>query len=207
MNFYEEFQYLTGFLTGTIAIIALGIQVTAKEIIGAYHIICTADASVLGRKFNLRRELASIKFYKTETSVFAGAPANPGDVGIDLAADLGGEGNYVTLNWGEPPVMIGTGVSIELQDGIEATIRPRSSLNLKGIHLGFGTIDSSYRGELKINLLPLGPFADGYKVSHGDRIGQLVISKFVTPYFEEVEDVAELSVTARGTGGYGSTGV
>ena len=77
-------------------------------------------------------------------------------------------------------------------------IRPRSSLNAKGVHVAYGTVDSGYRGELKVVMsAPL------YKVHKGDKIAQLIVLPLVktTP-----EVVTELPLSDRGEGGFGSTG-
>jgi dUTP diphosphatase len=101
-------------------------------------------------------------------------------------------------------VLIGTGLFVELPTGHEAQIRPRSGLALTyGLTVlnTPGTIDSDYRGEIKVLLINLGE--DEVTVHHGDRIAQMIISKY-----EQVDlfEVNELGVTSRGDGGYGHTG-
>ncbi len=100
--------------------------------------------------------------------------------------------------------LVGTGLFIELPEGYEAQIRPRSGLALKhGLTIlnAPGTIDADYRGEIKVLLVNLSPTP--VSVSPGERIAQMVVSRH-----EKVEwQVAEsLSETLRGQGGYGSTG-
>jgi dUTP pyrophosphatase len=101
--------------------------------------------------------------------------------------------------------LIATGLFIELVNGYEAQIRPRSGLALKhGITVlnSPGTIDADYRGEIKVLLIN---FSESeFKVSSGDRIAQMIISKHEQVSWDEVE---LLSDTARGAGGYGHTGV
>lgn len=100
--------------------------------------------------------------------------------------------------------LIGTGIFIELPEGYEAQIRPRSGLALKyGITIlnSPGTIDADYRGELKILLINLS--SEDFIVKKGDRIAQMIINRYEKIQWEEV---AELSDTQRGTGGYGHTG-
>lgn len=100
--------------------------------------------------------------------------------------------------------LIGTGLYIELPEGCEAQIRPRSGLAYKkGITVlnTPGTIDADYRGEVKVLLINLSN--DTHTLEHGERIAQMVINQFVPVEWEEVQN---LSDTARGTGGYGSTG-
>ena len=100
--------------------------------------------------------------------------------------------------------IIATGLRVEIPQGFEMQIRPRSGLAVKhGISLPNtpGTIDSDYRGPLGVALINLG--AEPYLVSHGDRIAQIVIAPVVQARFEVAES---LSDTARGVGGFGSTG-
>ena len=97
-----------------------------------------------------------------------------------------------------------TGLSVEIPEGYEAQIRPRSGLALKhGISLANtpGTIDSDYRGPLGVLLINLG--AAAFVVVHGERIAQMVVAPVVRVRFEPAE---ALGVTARGAGGFGSTG-
>jgi dUTP pyrophosphatase len=98
----------------------------------------------------------------------------------------------------------GTGLAIAVPDGFECQIRPRSGLALKnGITVANtpATIDSDYRGEVKVILVNLG--ADPFEVTRGMRIGQMVIAKVERVEFQPV---AELPDTSRGGGGFGSTG-
>jgi dUTP pyrophosphatase len=100
---------------------------------------------------------------------------------------------------------VATGFAMAIPDGYEVQVRPRSGLALKhGITVPNtpGTIDSDYRGELKVILINHGeaPFA----IRRGDRIAQLVAAPVQRAAFEEVDD---LDATARGAGGFGSTGV
>ncbi len=102
------------------------------------------------------------------------------------------------------PRAVATGLRMELPAGVEGQVRPRSGLALRHavtVPNAPGTIDPDYRGELKVPLLNLGP--DPVRIRRGDRIAQLVIARFETPEVEEVESLAE---SARGEGGFGSTG-
>jgi dUTP pyrophosphatase len=99
---------------------------------------------------------------------------------------------------------VATGLVFEIPDGVEMQVRPRSGLALKhGITLpnAPGTIDSDYRGELKIILANIG--ADAVTIRRGDRIAQLVFARYEVPSLAEAE---ELTATGRGEGGFGSTG-
>jgi len=101
--------------------------------------------------------------------------------------------------------LIPTSLYIELPEGFEAQIRPRSGLAFKhgiGIVNSPGTIDADYRGEIKVLLIN---FSDQlFEIKVGDRIAQMVIAKHEKASWIEVE---ELNETTRGAGGYGHTGV
>lgn len=101
--------------------------------------------------------------------------------------------------------LIPTGIKIELPRGYEAQIRPRSGLAIKsGITLSncVGTIDEDYRGEVCVGLINLS--REEFTIKRGDRIAQMLIAPVVRANIQVLE---ELSATARGTGGFGSTGV
>ena len=94
---------------------------------------------------------------------------------------------------------------MEIPKGCEAQIRARSGLAIRyGITMinGIGTIDSDYRGEIKIPLVNLGD--ESFVIKNGDRIAQMVISRYETVSWEKVSEVGE---TIRGNGGFGHTGV
>jgi len=93
------------------------------------------------------------------------------------------------------------GIAVEIPPGFEAQLRPRSSLNAKGILGHFGTIDSDYRGEISAVLTNLS--AEKFEVHPGDRIAQLVIAPVERVELVRVE---QLSETARGERGFGHTG-
>ena len=101
--------------------------------------------------------------------------------------------------------LVGTGISISFSHGFEAQIRPKSGLAINhGITLlnSPGTIDAGYRGEIKVIMANLGD--KEYKVGKGKKICQVVFNKIETP---EIEEVNELEESARGKGGFGSTGL
>lgn len=101
-------------------------------------------------------------------------------------------------------MLVPTGLRLEIPAGYEMQVRPRSGLSFKhGVTLvnAPGTIDSDYRGPLGVLLVNLG--AESYVVSHGERIAQAVVAPVVQAAFELV---GGLSDTARGAGGFGSTG-
>ncbi len=101
-------------------------------------------------------------------------------------------------------VLVPTGLVMELPEGIECQVRPRSGLALKhGLTLpnSPGTIDPDYRGEIKVILQNLG--AEPLRLERGERIAQLVFARFEAP---RVEEAANLASSGRGEGGFGSTG-
>ncbi|MDP2272873.1 MAG: dUTP diphosphatase [Archangium sp.] len=121
--------------------------------------------------------------------------------GMDLLADLTGEVQLDSLE----RRLIPTGLSLELPPGYEAQIRPRSGLALKqGLTClnSPGTIDADYRGEVGVLLINLSK--EPVTLKRGDRIAQMVISPTVQAQLVEVETLSE---TARGQGGFGSTGL
>ena len=100
--------------------------------------------------------------------------------------------------------LIPTGYSIELPEGFEAQVRPRSGLAIKnriGILNSPGTIDSDYRGEIKVILTNFG--VEPFTIRRGDRIAQLIVQRYARVEWIESED---LSGTVRGEGGFGHTG-
>src|SRR5579864_1456385 len=126
---------------------------------------------------------------------YAHGPAE--DAGLDLRAV-----ENTTLLPGAPQ-LVPTGIAIELPPGHEAQIRPRSGLALRhSITLpnSPATIDPGYRGEIRVILLNLGK--QDYVVQRGDRIAQMVIARYEPVEWEE----GELGDSARGSGGFGSSG-
>ena len=125
--------------------------------------------------------------------------AHKGDSGVDL---------YAAEEYLLKPMerkLIPTGIKIEIPYGYEAQIRPKSGLAVEhGIsHANsVGTIDSSYRGEIKIPMINLSD--NPYKIEKGKKIGQMIFAKVETAVFEEVEDLGE---TTRNDKGFGSTGL
>jgi|TARA_B100001093_G_scaffold355704_1_gene340290 dUTP pyrophosphatase len=124
----------------------------------------------------------------------------PGSSGMDISAYI--EKN-VEINPGEKSI-IPTGFHLSIPEGYEVQIRPRSGLAAKkGITVlnTPGTIDSDYRGEIKVILINLSQ--EKFIVENNMRIAQIVICPVIQAHFEEVN---ELSSTDRGSGGFGSTG-
>ena len=141
---------------------------------------------ILVKKLNSRVKLPS---YKTK-----------GSSGMDLMAFLDESISIIP----QKSELIPTGISIAIPENTEVQIRPRSGLAAKNnisILNTPGTIDSDYRGELKVILYNHGD--KEFKVKNGDRIAQMVLVPIIKATFEEVENLPE---TIRGEGGFGSTG-
>jgi dUTP pyrophosphatase len=135
-----------------------------------------------------------VKFKKLHPLVEDLHYAKPGDAGMDLTAvDISKDefGNVVCY----------TGIAVEIPEGYVGLIFPRSSISKYDMHLrnSVGVIDSGYRGEIMVKF---GFLPDGKLYSMGDKIAQLIILPYPQITFEEV---AELSETERGEGGFGST--
>jgi dUTP pyrophosphatase len=123
--------------------------------------------------------------------------------GMDLRAAVP-ENAPLTLEPGAR-VLVPTGFAMSIPPGFEAQIRPRSGLALKhglGLVNAPGTIDSDYRGEIKIILINLGQ--ENFEIARGMRIAQMIIAPVLQV---AIEPVTSLDDTARGAGGFGSTGV
>ncbi len=127
-------------------------------------------------------------------------PATLGSAGVDLRAAI--EEDLLI----EPGarVLVPSGFAIELPEGFEGQVRPRSGLALRhGISIpnAPGTIDSDYRGEIKVILMNAG--SEPFRVSRGDRIAQLVVAPVQRAIWREVDGLVD---TGRGDGGFGHTG-
>jgi dUTP pyrophosphatase len=125
--------------------------------------------------------------------------AHPGDAGLDLVSI-----ETKTIAPGASQ-LIHTGIALELPDGTEAQVRPRSGLALKHqitVLNSPGTIDAGYRGEICVILINHGQ--QPFHVEPGMRIAQMVVTPFIQATVESVE---QLDDSARSTGGFGSTGI
>lgn len=139
-----------------------------------------------------------IRFKKLDERAIEPKRARDGDAGYDLCAL-----EATTLAPGEFKV-VPSGIAVELPDGVEVQVRPRSGLAAKhGISLvnAPGTVDSGYRGDIGAILINHG--SEPFEIDEGMRMAQLVFSEFLAP---ELEKADELSDTERGDKGYGSTG-
>jgi len=141
--------------------------------------------------------------YKLLADVPPPAYQTAGASGIDLCAAVA-----FSLRQGQR-VKVATGLCVEIPVGFEGQIRPRSSMSAEGVDVTLGTIDSDYRGEISVLLTrltdanPLAMFDAPIEFARGDRIAQLVIAPVERVELVRVE---QLSETARGRGGFGSTG-
>lgn len=143
-------------------------------------------------RFNKINALAQIPQYMSE-----------GAAGCDAYACLE---EPITLNPGDR-VAVSTGLAIEIPPGYEVQVRPRSGLAIKkGVTVvnAPGTIDSDYRGEVKVLLVNLDK--NPVTIEHGERVAQFVVAKVEQIQWVPISEEEALSETARGVGGFGSTG-
>jgi len=144
--------------------------------------------------------MTKIQIKKLSSEVLTPKYETPGSSGMDVAAYIRQD---IIVNSGEK-TLVPTGFSLSIPQGYEVQIRPRSGLAVKkGITVlnTPGTIDSDYRGEIKVVLINLGK--DKFTVKNGERIAQLVVCPIERVSLEEVKELTE---TDRGLGGFGSTG-
>jgi dUTP pyrophosphatase len=144
--------------------------------------------------------MTKIQIKKLSTSASIPKYETLGSSGMDIAAHIK---NNIIIFPGEK-ALVPTGFSIAIPRGYEVQIRPRSGLaakkNITVLNTP-GTIDADYRGEIKVILINLGK--EKFVVENGERIAQMVVCPVVQANLQEVE---ELSQTARGSSGFGSTG-
>ena len=144
--------------------------------------------------------MIKIQIKKVSTSVSIPKYETSGSSGMDVAAYI--EKN-ITISPGEK-ALVPTGFSVSIPLGYEIQIRPRSGLaakkNITVLNTP-GTIDADYRGEIKVILINLGK--EKFIIKNGERIAQMIVCPVVQA---DLKEVKELSDTARGSGGFGSTG-
>lgn len=144
-----------------------------------------ANGNVAKLKFKLLNENAKLPCY-----------AHEGDSGMDVfaAEDVG----LMPLDYS----VVSTGIAAVIPDGFELQVRPRSGMSSRGVVAAFGTVDSGYRGEIKVTIYN----HNGCEktVLRGDRIAQLVLAPVTRAEIEQVEELD--TNTERGTDGFGSTG-
>ncbi len=140
-----------------------------------------------------------VKIINTSTNELP-AYQTAGAAGLDIRANLGEPIVLAPLQ----RTLVPTGLFLEIPEGYEVQVRPRSGLAAKhGITVinAPGTIDSDYRGEVKVPIVNLSD--ESFTIAHGERIAQMIFAKYERVTFQQVE---ELSDTQRGTAGFGSTG-
>lgn len=145
--------------------------------------------------------MLKVKIVRLNKQAFLPVYATRHAAGMDVSACL--EAPVVVLPGSAE--LIATGFAIELPEGYEAQLRPRSGLalrNLISLPNSPATIDADYRGEVKVILVNHG--RDPFKVSHGDRIAQMVVARVEQVCFDEVDRLGD---TERGEGGFGHTGM
>jgi dUTP pyrophosphatase len=138
---------------------------------------------------------------KTKKNIILPQYETDGSAGMDLRADL----EYETILKPGKRVLIPTGLFIQLPKGVEGQVRARSGLAIRygiGLINGIGTIDSDYRGEIKVPLINWGE--EEFIIYPQDRIAQLIICKYEKIEWEHVEVLEE---TNRAQGGFGHTGI
>ena len=141
----------------------------------------------------------TLRFTRLSSEAKPPTQAHPGDAGYDLYAS-----EAALLGPGER-ASVGTGLAVAIPDGCAGLVLPRSGLARKhgiGLANAPGLIDSGYRGEVRVLLLNADR-SEEFQVNPGDRIAQLMLVRYEAPPLEEVESLDE---TARGAGGFGSTG-
>ena len=147
----------------------------------------------------IRRSHPTLKVKRLRAGARLPQRATKGSSGLDLFACLEAPG-YLDL--GPDPALVPTGITLEAPAGYDVQVRPRSGLSARGVGVAFGTIDSDYRGEVKVTMYTFGS-RRRFRIHDGDRVAQLVVARLADLSIEEVE---ELTSTARGPGGHGSTG-
>ena len=139
-----------------------------------------------------------IPLLKLDVDLPTPSHSHPGDAGTDLYARIN-----TTLEPGQRQ-MVPTGIAIAVPEGFAGLVVPRSGIAARhgiGVVNGPGLLDSGYRGEINVILVNHGD--ESFHITRGDRIAQLVVVPFAT---QELVEVDELPPTARGDGGFGSTG-
>ncbi|MDX2116799.1 MAG: dUTP diphosphatase [Planctomycetota bacterium] len=148
--------------------------------------------------------MVELRFKRLSSRAQIPAYQSAGAAGLDLAACLPEDNATLTIAPGQI-VLVPLGFAVAIPAGYEGQVRPRSGLATKhgiGIPNAPGTVDSDYRGEMKVALINLS--REPFVVTHAMRIAQLVIAPVAHATIREVTNLDE---TARGGGGFGSTGV
>lgn len=147
----------------------------------------------------MHRQTVALKVRRLRPEARLPERASAGSSGLDLFACLPDMGSLALT---PDPLRVPTGIAIEIPEGYDAQVRPRSGLASQGVMVAFGTVDADYRGEVLVTMYVYGARTT-YTLHDGDRIAQLVIARLAPV---EVVDAERLSATERGEGGFGSTG-
>lgn len=169
---------------------------TLREYLGIYGLVPAVELRRLG---GAGKGGVPLRIRRLDSAVSVPAYAHTGDAGLDICSS-----EDVTLEPGER-ALVSTGFAMALPEGYAAFVQPRSGLAARsGISIVNtpGLIDCHYRGEVKVILVNLGK--DAFQVKRGDRIAQMVVQRVEAAAIDVVE---ELDETARGQGGFGSTGL
>jgi dUTP pyrophosphatase len=145
--------------------------------------------------------MIKVKIVRLNQNAAIPAYATEHAAGMDVSACLDSPVTVAPFS----TALVPTGLAIELPEGYEAQLRPRSGLALRhmiSLPNTPATIDADYRGEVKVILINYGK--EPFTVGHGDRIAQMVVSRVDRIVFDEVNELTE---TIRGSGGFGHTGV
>lgn len=205
--FYVAYEFLPGRgfefeIEGTMMEKRLEPGGAAEEVVELVKSIGVYDLVPLLELRKVReREIdgTALRIKKLDPGITLPSYVHPGDAGLDISS-----AEDVTLEPGER-AMVGTGFAMALPEGYAAFVQPRSGLAARnGVSIVNtpGLIDCHYRGEVKVILVNLG--SETFQVKRGDRIAQMVIQKVESV---RVEACDELDETARGEGGFGSTGL
>lgn len=169
---------------------------SSPSISGNVALLYPVVARLRGLFFVLHLQTMELKIKKLRPNAKVPARAHVGDAGFDLCAI-----ESVTIHVGAR-VLIGTGIAMEIPDGYAGLVWDKSGLsNNHGLKTLGGVMDAGYRGEIKVGLVNLGD--KDYTIEAGHKVAQVVIQKVE---HMGIKEVAELSDTTRGHGGFGSTG-
>lgn len=165
------------------------------------HFLMNSTLSVIKDLLECRRTRIDVKIVKLNENAIIPQYAHPSDAGADICAV------EETKIEADKTALVSTGLAFAIPEGYEIQIRPRSGLSAKtGLRIANSpaTIDSSYRGEVKIIIHNTGDIP--YVIDKGMKIAQLIISPVPMIRWNEVKTIEELGETERGSGGFGSTG-
>ena len=163
---------------------------------------------LIDKIYNIINENVEFKVKLFNDDIIAPFKADPGAAGYDVFST-----KSVIIPYGER-CLIPLGFAVQVPDYYYLRVAPRSGLSLRGIDIGAGVIDSSYRGEVMV--LVVNNTGDDYEVNEGDKIAQLIMERCANTEIDicyeysdsdsDADHVDDLTETSRGTGGFGSTG-